>query len=155
LIGEAPSKSGDRYHHFPLSGAVAERLCGLSSIEPLAGESRYGQFTWALYECFECHNLFERYADATPWSAPAARERAGALRDEVALDRMTICSTFVLLGRRVAAAWPIEADFYEWVDWCGARVVVLPHPSGLNRMLNDEDHRAKSGFVLREAMAPR
>jgi hypothetical protein len=30
LIGEMPSRSGDRYHAFPLSGAVAQTLCQMA-----------------------------------------------------------------------------------------------------------------------------
>lgn len=44
LIGENPSKSGDRYHDFPLSGAVAERLCGLAGIPPDLPGTRYGRW---------------------------------------------------------------------------------------------------------------
>jgi hypothetical protein len=34
LIGEAPSRSGDRYWMFQLSGAVAQTLCELAGIPP-------------------------------------------------------------------------------------------------------------------------
>ena len=143
LVGEAPSKSGDRYHMVPLSGAVAERLCGLAGIDPLVGESRYGRWTWALYERFECVNLFERYAEATPWSAPAARERAIVVHGEHAPGAI-----FVLLGRKVSAAFGHDADFYEWVGG----TVSIPHPSGLNRLLNDPEQRERCGDALRHAM---
>jgi hypothetical protein len=61
LIGEAPSKSGDRYWMFPLSGAVAQTLCEMAGISPQPGGSRYGRWTWALYDHFECENLIERW----------------------------------------------------------------------------------------------
>ncbi len=157
LVGEAPSRTGDRYHMFPLSGAVAQRICGLAGISPVEGGTRYGQWTWALYARFECVNLFERYADATPWSVPLARERAALLGVE---DRVVVC-----LGRRVqTAVWTVLPaarilplpPLHAWrfnVPGEPHALVAIPHPSGLNRLLNSEEERARCGETLRSAMA--
>lgn len=149
LIGEAPSRTGDYYYHFPLSGAVARRLCGLAGIPPLPGESMYGRWTWALYECFDCYNVFERYAEATPWDRTRALVRASEIGDEIKVKSDAV----VLLGRRVQAAFGHESDFYEWVDHGWFRVASIPHPSGLNRLLNDDHHRRMCGVTLRAAMS--
>lgn len=228
LLGEAPSKLGDRYHHFPLSGRPARVLCELAGIPPQAEGSTYGRWTWALYEHFECRNVFARYATATPWSAPRARAAALELlakleataRVDIDEPEAAIPATVVVcLGRKVQAAvlgalkfryvttqpgaWAtgVFGDFGVWAaPWhihtpivrqvcarCGEprrfgnvgdmcpgetsppiqtvhvfadrretrwapHVVTIPHPSGLNRLLNDEEHRARCGDVLRRAL---
>lgn len=221
LLGEAPSKAGDRYHHFPLSGRPARVLCELAGIPPQAEGSTYGRWTWALYDHFECSNVFDRYAQATPWSVPAARERAVELLNELRLRSVdpegeplaVPAPVLVCLGRKVQAAVfgaldgdarPVKArpggwggcfgDFGVWAspwhiytpvvrqvckhchearrfqpDQCtvgvhghvyedrreerwAPHVVTIPHPSGLNRLLNDEAQRARCGEVLRRAL---
>lgn len=152
LVGEAPSRTGDRYHHFPLSGRPARVLCTLAGIASQEEGSTYGRWTWALYDHFVCVNVFNRYAQATPWSAGHARACADEIRrsEDAQGSRVVVC-----LGRRVAAAFGIDDQgFYHWVpvEGDGIRFVALPHPSGLNRLLNDPDHRAKAGDVLRDAM---
>jgi hypothetical protein len=143
LLGEAPSRSGDRYWRFPLSGTVARTLCKMADIPPEDEGSRYGVWTWALYDRFECVNVFERYAQATPWSAPRARERVAS---------MEMPPVVVLLGRKVQAAFCLRPlDFFEWAHEGARSFVVIPHPSGLNRVLNDPEQRAMCGCVLNEA----
>jgi len=157
LLGESPSARGDRYHAFPLSGPPARVLCQLAGIPPVEGGTTYGRWTWALYDRFECRNLIERYADAAPWSAPRARDRAAEVLVELSGD------VLVCLGRRVQAAvfGALEEQapgFYEWrnvpllgyVD--GLEVVAVPHPSGLNRTLNDLAERDRASATLREAL---
>lgn len=153
LVGEAPSKGGDRYWMFPLSGPPAKVLCQAAGIRPVPGGSAYGRWTWALYEAFETVNLIERYRDAEPWSVPRARGRARELVEEHGP------CVAVLLGRKVAAAWGAEENPIG--EWTGEgllvgglpvpEVVCLPHPSGLNRQLNDPEVRALMGRVLVEA----
>lgn len=160
LIGEAPSKGGDRYHMFPLSGPPARVLCTLAGIPPQPEGSTYGRWTWALYEAFECRNLIERYRDADPWSVPRTRETAEALLPELP-GRVV-----VMLGRRVQAAilgaHGVDGSdipsFHEWntphlvVGEKPSFTVAIPHPSGLNRALNDPAERARCGETLREAL---
>jgi len=220
LLGEAPSRGGDRYHTFPLSGRPARVLCELAGIPPQPEGSTHGRWTWALYDRFECHNLFERYADATPWSAPTARERARLLLEELRAEHVTTTivppgkghpqeefyrqlsgakavlrlavtppPVIVCLGRRVQLAvfgaldgdvtpacsrpggWgTMFGDFGVWAaPWhiytpvaragqepehrWAPHVVTIPHPSGLNRLLNDDATRDRCGDVLREALA--
>lgn len=154
LLGEAPSRGGDRFHHFPLSGPPARVLCGLAGIPPVEGGTTYGRWTWALYDAFECRNVFERYRDATPWSAPAARSRVAESLDDL-YGRVVVC-----LGRRpqkaltdalAGGAAALYAPFYTWI---GRDVLfaAIPHPSGLNRILNNADERERSGATLRHAL---
>lgn len=200
LLGEAPSKGGDRYHHFPLSGRPARVLCEAAGIPPQPEGSTYGRWTWALYEEFDCRNLIDRYAQASPWRVPYARERAAELladlkaealaqADKIAEEVQAPPVVLVCLGRKVQAAigdaldfrsvrlrsrtndgwgadwagglfgnygtwaapWhirtPIAGQPPEWAPW----LVTIPHPSGLNRLLNDPNVRDRLGQVLREA----
>jgi hypothetical protein len=173
LLGESPSKSGDRYHMFPLSGRVAKTLCELAGIPPQEDGSTYGRWTWALYEHFECANLFARYAHAIPWQGDLATVNFARLiwdarfdvdRDATERERPR---TVVCLGRKVQAAaldWFDGHlalggdDFYDWnigerrTDRGLVDLVAIPHPSGLNRLLNDPAERERCGLTLREAM---
>jgi hypothetical protein len=130
---------------FPLSGAPARVLCQLAGIPPQEGGSTGGRWTWALYDHFDAENLFRRYADATPWSLPKARNRA------------RLCDTNevnVLLGVKVIKAFDLDVVYFEWTELpAGQLVVGIPHPSGLNRKLNNEQTRTLMGATLRDAMA--
>lgn len=146
----------------PLSGRVARTLCQLAGIPPQEDGSTYGRWTWALYDEFECWNLFSRYAQAETWSVPKARDRAREIERDLH-GRVVVC-----LGRRVQAAVydALDIDRYEagffhsWVTRTSerarpeavVRVAAIPHPSGLNRALNDPDERERCGRVLREAL---
>lgn len=153
LLGEAPSRGGDRFRMLPLSGRPAMVLCRLAGIPPDADGSTWGRWTWALYDRFECRNLFYSYADATPWRVPAARGKAVEVASELA-GRVVVC-----LGRRVHAAVCDALElgpplgFHEWISATDATgVVAIPHPSGLNRLLNEEAERDRCGATLRLAL---
>jgi hypothetical protein len=106
LLGEAPSRAGDQFHAFPLSGRPAKVLCELAGIPPQPEGTRYGRWTWALYEHFDCRNLIERYADATPWPTVAARGLAVELLDDLKAEHVTVkpAPVIVCLGRKVQTA---------------------------------------------------
>jgi hypothetical protein len=158
LVGEMPSRSGDRYYEFPLSGAVARTLCRMAGIPPDEESTGLAQWTWALYEHFDTINAIERHG---PWDSQKAAAR---LREEISSDYEVV----VLLGRRPQSAYcameqPIrnimlaKLHFYEWrtdllAPTARREVVVLPHPSALNRIYEDPRERERAGKVLREAM---
>jgi uracil-DNA glycosylase len=168
LMGEAPSKSGDRYHMFPLSGRVAETLCAMAGIPPMAGESRYGQWTWALYDRFECMNLIERWpgAQGSGSAFPMEAARAALVERLPEIEGRVV----VLLGARLPKLlMPKDTTetFYRWeVATSEARasdgevvyvakpttMCAIPHPSGLNRMYNAVVERERAGAILRQAM---
>jgi uracil-DNA glycosylase len=158
LVGEQPSRTGDRYWEFPLSGAVAQALCQMAEIPPEPEGTRYGRWTWALYERFDCINIIERYE---PWDAAKAATSldfaSGIAESEV----------FVLLGRRAQQAYvdmqaPGESvlDGADWFEWkvdpsspTGRReVVVIPHPSARNQTYLADRMKVRSGEVLRAAI---
>jgi hypothetical protein len=160
LIGEMPSRTGDRYHWFPLSGAVAQTLCQLAGIPPHEEGSRYGRWTWALYEVFDCVNAIERHG---PWDSDVAAAHLRKTFSEAEGEYEVV----VLLGRRaqsgyVRMSYPAESPvsklkYFEWtIDTnspTGRRqVVVIPHPSALNRTYNDKHMRWRAGLELQAAI---
>lgn len=113
----------------------------------MEGGTRHGQWTWALYEAFQCRNLYRRHGEAYPWAVRDARERLRAIAP-------AFPPVVVLLGRRVAAAAWIDPTF-AWGTWLGRdgySVAALPHPSGRNLLYNDAETRDLAGRTLREAI---
>jgi len=162
LVGECPSRSGDRYWEFPLSGAVAQTLCLMAGIPPEPEGSRYGRWTWALYDAFDCVNVVERHP-----SGGWPRQEAATTLERTLENASSDYEVVVLLGRKAQQAYvdahepatsPLDgADFYEWVvdtlSPTGRReVVVLPHPSALNCIYNEISARRRSGVILNEAI---
>lgn len=155
IVGEAPSRTGDVYYRFPLSGRVGERLCTWAGIAPLEKGTRYGRFYWPLREQFELRNLLERYPGAAGSGAalPMVPAREAWAELEVSLSagpRRRV----VLLGSRLALVADVSAPTFEWVQREGHDVVVVPHPSGLNRVYNDPLAQESVSRVLREALLP-
>jgi hypothetical protein len=157
LVGEMPSRSGDRYWRFPLSGAVAQTMCKMTGIPPMEEGSRYGRWTWALYEHFDCIDAIERYSK---WDSEVAAAR---LLEKIEPEREVV----VLLGRRAQTAYvrmysPSKSTihnlpYWQWrmdilSDTSRRQVAVIPHPSTRNRLYEHSDPRLKSGLVLREAI---
>lgn len=151
LLGESPSRGGDHYWRFPLSGAVGQRLCEWTGIEPEPEGSRYGRYYWALREHFDCLNVFDRYADATPWSIKRAEDE---WTKKLLVDRGDDPLVLICLGRRVerAVGFRRARPWGEWFEVGLLQAVTVPHPSGLNRLYNELDERVRTGEVLREAM---
>jgi uracil-DNA glycosylase len=153
LLGECPSKAGDRYHAFPLSGAVGKRLCGWAGIESDADGSAYGRYYWPLREHFDCLNVIERYADANPWRTAVARERWTRWLLDRSDEERRESLTVVCLGRRAAEALGHDRPWGEWFEVGLLRVVTIPHPSGRNLLYNDPAMVAVAARVLHEAIA--
>lgn len=146
LIGESPSRTGDRYWRFPLSGAPARTLCQAAGFKPDGDGKNIADWTWALYEKYRTANVFERYRDATPWSAPVAR--AAAERRARAIWEGSRVA--VLLGRKVGDAFG-AGEFFEWEERDGIVLCVVPHPSGRNLLMNSRAVRLEVGAVVRQA----
>lgn len=153
ILGEAPSRSGDRYWMCPLSGAVGERLARWAGVEPDPDGSRYGRWYWPLVEVFELRNLLERYPG--PAGRGAALPTGPARQAWVDLLPELTGRTVVLLAARIPAVAGLPTYFYAWQrpSWC-ARAVVLPHPSTLNRIYDDPDAHTRAATVLRAAREP-
>lgn len=129
LVGEAPPST--RHGAAPLDGVTATRLLALlncSAGDPYAG----------LRRLFAPVNLC-----SSVWEPLEAKRTAPELNGQVR----------VLLGRRVAVACGHTAGWYEWWPLSPDVVAVaIPHPSGLNRTLNDPEHRRRAGEALKQAI---
>jgi uracil-DNA glycosylase len=169
LVGECPSARGDRYWRFPLSGAPARVLCTCAGIPPQTEpgqKTRIGDWFWALGEHFDPVNLFPRHQ--TVWPRAGAVQNARGMIESIKDAEQRVV---VLLGRRVQEAFAevLDGDCPEewaWGEWrmfawhLGPRgaaglethIVPLPHPSGLNRLMNQEEIRKLVGERLREAI---
>lgn len=116
IVGEANPYGGDpEFALWPAPrGASGDRLCRLVM----------GLDSDTYVEAFDRVNLFPM-----AWrGAREARERAIAIEEERA------GGVLVLLGKKVQRAFRVVADNAPAV---GDGFVVLPHPSGLNRVWND------------------
>ncbi len=133
LVGEAPCKAGGE-PFTGRSGSVLEALAGF----PPRRE-------------FECVNLLRTWpGHAGKGSAfPAAEARAAA---QAMLSVLTRGRVVLVAGKRVAGAFGIrQPEYLRWYHLEGLLVGVLPHPSGINRWLNDPVNREAAGRFLRSA----
>lgn len=148
LLGEAPSKAGDRYYMVPLSGRPAEFICRLM------GWGGKGAAYWRLTERFDTLNVIERYADAYPWRVQVARDRwtrwlVNRPEEEQRRPLVVVC-----LGRKPAEAVGLTGD-RPWGAWLEAgllQATVVPHTSGRNLVLNDPKARDRMRETLAEAI---
>jgi uracil-DNA glycosylase len=169
LLGEAPSRSGDRYYRFPLSGAVGQRLAEWAGLEPDKSGTRYGRWYWPLNSAFELRNLLERYPGSMPgggaalpmiparcaWARllPDLSGRVVVLLGARLRDMARAPREFGVWGPGVPLRQPGLEEGYGLEDGVSMQVVAIPHPSGLNRSYNDPAQEALASRVLREALA--
>jgi len=151
ILGEAPSKSGDKYYMFPLSGAVGQRLCVLAGLPSESGGSPYGRYYWPLAKRYELRNLLERY--------PGVKGRGAAFPYADALEALRLIEpelqgrTTVLLGRRLARLLGAPDEFFAWRQTTPSTwLTAIPHPSGLNRLYDSPEVRESASRVLQEAL---
>ena len=142
IVGEAPNTGVlPNREEDVLAGAIGKRLAawaGISFEDYLARTTRV--------------NLF----DSKPkhWGKIRARRAADAIADELVGS-----DSVILLGSRVAEAFGlVDLPLYTWQAGYyrgsihGPTFVRLPHPSGLNRVLNDSRQRTLASMVMSEAM---
>lgn len=137
VVGENPGPN--THPDLPLfpwpDTSSAGRLMAMSELTP-------GEYLGGLYR----RNL----VDAHEWSKPAARSRAREMI--TALFDLGRDFRVVLCGSKVARCFGVEPDF-----WMPLRLetrqtaVVIPHPSGLNRIYNDRACRARTRMWMRWA----
>jgi hypothetical protein len=155
ILGEAPSRTGDKFHAFPMSGLISQRFCEWTGIEPLATGTKYGRYYWALKEHFDLV-----WPGGTGWDTVAAFEAMTALRSE--LDGRVL----VLLGTRLTATFQLrdhprhEFKTYGWLETDedgeehsrSVTITWIYHPSSRTRQYNDPEEQALAGETLRKAL---
>lgn len=136
IVGEAPGpNTSPKLPLFPVpTTSAGGRLLQYSRLSPAQYLGRFVRF-----------NVFSRLQ---PWSVPAARERAAEIIDRIHASRIR---KVVLLGGKVAAAFGVPTDAYAVTFTVGAALIVVPHPSGLNRMYNDDRYQRRTGAAMRWA----
>lgn len=133
IVGERNPYGEDPEHAlYPIpKHASGDRLCKILGLDADAYLARYDRVNLCV----------------GPWSLPAAREVALHLR----LRRDLRDHRLVLLGRKVQLAFRVEAALFELAQLGGRPVLVLPHPSGLNRLWDvDRDARTKARRALKK-----
>lgn len=130
IVGEAPSKN--EVTERPIEGRVGKRLASLCGLT-------YEEFL----ERFERVNLLHVRQDTKEkgfeFDHVAACNAAHDLwlKGAIAKGRVVI-----LLGWRVARAFSEQTGYFEGRETInGARIYVVPHPSGVNRWWNQDDHK--------------
>lgn len=142
LVGEAPSRTGDRFWAFPLSGNPAVNLCRWAGWVVPRGEAAY----WTLREHCDTTNLLERYPG--PLGAGAAFPMALARPAWDALIPELTGRVVVLMGGRLGALAGLSLP-HVWARHDGGfNVTYVPHPSGLNHVYNDPSQREMTGATL-------
>lgn len=149
MLGEAPSRSLAGRWSQPLYGPTARRVVtwipGTTASHFESDDTVYAR----LQEFFELRNAVQHYENAYPWTP---RTTLGAQRrwNQYLLGARNPPPAVVCLGRKAAAATSVAAhlDFFEWSDG----YVVIPHPSGLNRMYNSVEVRRQAERTVREAI---
>ena len=139
IVGEMPNGPSPGATPIPLfpfpASSSAGRLLSYSGLDP-------GMFLGRLLR----RNLFPTHRE---WSAPAARERARELRDELA--RLDGAFNVLLLGARVGVAFKVEGFFRRETFALGDHDVVvscIPHPSGQNLLYNSADVQRAAGAAV-------
>jgi uracil-DNA glycosylase len=135
VFGEAPGR--DSISHSPslaLTGASGRALCG------------YAGWGWLDYlKGTERVNLF---MDPQPvWMRDEARESAVNLLWTIRGRRA------LLLGGKVAQAFGVAGSpHYTWMDFAGGSIALMPHPSGRNRMWNEQGEKLTAHDFLQDLL---
>lgn len=135
IVGQNPGPN--THPDLPLfpwpDGSSAGRLLAMSGLTA-------GQYLGSLYR----RNL----VDDWQWSRAAAARRARSI--VTALFDMPKSLRVVLCGAKVARAFDLQTE--PWIPTTlpsRQRCVMVPHPSGLNRVYNEESARLTTGAWLR------
>ena len=108
-----------------------------------------------LTKAFDVRNAMRTYEEAYPWTAitsSIARTSWRSFLHATYADKVVVC-----LGRKAAASAEVaHLDFFEWETTTfykrTVQYVVIPHPSGLNRLYNTTEVSLEAGVTLREAI---
>jgi hypothetical protein len=159
LVGDHPTRAGDRYWTQPLSGVFARNLCRIAGWEGPSSRNALDSWAELLYSRFECINAWQRH----PHGGFNVDMAAGRLSQVINLTHEVV----VLLGARVQKAYvgmtfPAESPvddlgLFEWIvdpnSPSGRReVVVLPAPAKLFGAARVSAQRQVISRILNEAV---
>lgn len=137
FVGEAPSRSTERFGGHALTGETGRRLAEWSGLSAAAFRA-----------AADCRNVYPTLPSR--WVHVRAAELARVLWNAPETQRAPLV---VLLGSRVARAFGfVHAVHFEVYQTGGPAVAVMPHPSGLNRFWNDPANVALAEAFLRRVL---
>lgn len=143
LLGEAPNPRAP--FGSPLDGRLELRLARTMGWEDARAYDE-------LVQRFEPLNAIENADDADPWDPRLASQRWIRFYRGRIMAR-TQPTVVVALGRRAGDAIGAKGrDLYDWRDGILYSSVVVPHPSGLNRVWNDPETEDRVRQALTEAI---
>jgi len=145
IIGQAPAQGNDG--KLPFSGESGKRLALLACV---------GTTGDVLPRYFELRNLISKYpgkagtGKGDHFDRVAAKIQAAQMYEE--FDGMGP-RWILLMGRSVSRAFGIRHREYlrPW-PWNQHKMVIFPHPSGINRWYNDNHNWRAASEFLREVL---
>ncbi len=137
ILGEAPGRGDGE----ALGGAAARMLTRVLELDV----ADHDDPREVLLERFDLENLLSEYPGGQGRGAAFPR----ALVITTVRDR-PLKGVTVLLGARLAAAYGIPF-WGEWRHTSTTPTAAIPHPSGLNYLMNRKDVRERAASVLRSA----
>jgi hypothetical protein len=159
LVGDHPTRAGDRYWTQPLSGVFARNLCRIAGWDGPSSRDDLATWTEVLYERFVCINASQRF----PHGGLNVSMAAGRLSQVINLKHEVV----VLLGPKVQQAYvgmtfpaesPLDgAELFQWTvdpnSPTGRReVVVLPAPAKIASCARISGQRQVIARILNEAI---
>jgi uracil-DNA glycosylase len=136
IIGEAPGRGTGR----PIEGRIGRRLADLAGLS-------FEEFR----RSFARENVLDYWPGTDGKGAVFPRDEAKAVAERLASRIRRQRRTVVLLGRRVSFAFGLGgAAYFQRIVFGYARVVVLPHPTGINRWYNSPANREQVRRFFRE-----
>jgi hypothetical protein len=114
--------------------------------------------TMGLMQTFELVNLLKRYPGRQGKGDKFNLKYASRVAKEMMYSNRLADRQVILLGKNLAKAFGLQADYLEWnyFGWCdrdgktqNMHVVIVPHPSGINRWWNDPKNAAKVATFLK------
>lgn len=140
LIGEAPGKHNDG---LPLRGRIGKRLAAMSGLTLDQLDRRTERI-----------NLLPNWPGKSPGGHGAAfpmrQAIFAALRLSIKFEKQD--RAVLLFGKRVGRAFALHGPYFTYYKWGRAVVVVLPHPSGVNRWYNVPKNRRKMAWFMKKLL---
>lgn len=139
VVGQAPSRDGSGRRR-AFDGASGRRL------ETIIGWPLRDLDGWVFTNLLPSFPGREGRGDAFP-----IREARRAAEGKRLRRLMRDVDAVVLCGRGVARAFGVHEPFFCWTNYGAVTppMIVIPHPSGINRAWNDPEATRQARLILR------
>lgn len=142
LIGQMPNRPEDEGTTFPYRpNSSGDRLARLTGVP-------YD----SLFQAFDMVNIYPRADQDGVWHGPSMRIEAMNMMPLLNDRRVIMCGPGVALAlgvepTRFTDPWGMFHDI-RFVTGATCELAMIPHPSGLNRLYNNEEIRARAADCL-------